>query len=206
MTAKAKAGKKAKPKHPVHSVTRTHGHTRITVTTRGHEKTTVRSVSHGGHRTTTTTVERGGKVIRKSVVRSLIHHGGYGKGGKKGAKRGTPGLLARGSPWITGCNDLLDTCVPVALANSYLIATGRRIPDAQILALAGVRSIEDVLSELGAAFRPAEYLADGVILGLPGAHAGVYLDGAVVSWGAETELPGEIEEAWEPLWNLVTLR
>jgi hypothetical protein len=193
---------KAKTTTPAHSTTVTHGNTRTTVTKHGNTTTTTRSVKHGNHRTTTTTVKRGGKVIRssKSVAMITKAKATGAKAKARSTKRGAPGLCAEGF-WVTGGNDWLATCVPVALANSCLITTGYRIPDWQILALAGERPIEDVLRELGMAYREADGLADGVILGTGGLHAVTVHDGAAVSWGAEVSLDElGIEEAWEVAW------
>jgi hypothetical protein len=196
-----------KPRHrhaPSHSHTTTHGNTTITATKHGHTTTTTKTTKHGNRRTTTTTVTRGGKVIRSSrstVVVGKAHHGGSHKPAKP-KRRGAPGDVLAGSWWVTGGNDVLETCVPVALANSYLIATARRIADSQILALAGPRSIAECLDELGFACRPAEGLSDGVVLGLTGAHAATWLDGGAVSWGALSPVDAAtVEEAWEVDWR-----
>lgn len=196
MTAKAKA------KTHVHSKTTTHGNTRTTVTRSGHTTTTTRSVTHGRKRVTTTTTTVGGKVVRTSRSVTVIGHKAHKATGTRTAKkRGTAGECTDGF-WITGGNDYLATCVPVALANSRLIATGWRVPDWQVLALAGERSIADCLALLGVPFRAAESLSDGVILGVAGEHAVTVHDGAAVSWGAEMALDGlVIEEAWEVAWR-----
>jgi hypothetical protein len=206
MTAKAKA--KARPAGHSHTVT--HGSTRITTTHSRGDTTVTKSTKKGDHRTVVTTVRRAGKVISTSTHRYLI-----GKAAPKAkapakktaakkapAKRGAPGLCAEGF-WVTAGNDRLDTCVAVAVANSCLAVTGLRVPDWQVLALAGVRSIPDVLAGLGVPFRATEGLADGVILGVAGAHAVTVHDGALVSWGAEYPLDGlgAVEEAWEVGWR-----
>lgn len=201
MTAKAKA----KPKARGHTTSVTHGNTRTTTTRHGHVTTTTRSVKHGSHVTSVTTVKAGGKVIsqttRKYVVQKApAHH--QAKAKAKGKKRGAPGDCTSGGFWVTGGNDLLATCVPVALANSCLIATGYRIPDWQVMAMAGKRSIADVLSGLGLRYRLADGLEDGVILGVAGGHTVTALEGAAVSYGCQADLSGYvIEEAWEVDWR-----
>jgi hypothetical protein len=205
VTAKAKA----KPAGRTHSVT--HGNTRTT-TTHSHGETTVtKSTKKGDHRTVVTTVRKGGKVVSTSTHRYLIVKAPKKTAAQKAAsakkaaaskKRGAPGLCAEGW-WVTAGNDRLDTCVAVAVANSYLAVTGLRVPDWQVLALAGMRTIPGVLEALGVPYGPAGGLCGGVILGVAGEHAVTVHDGALVSWGAEHPLDGlgEIEEAWEVCWR-----
>jgi len=53
--------------------------------------------------------------------------------------------------WILGGNDAADNCAAVAVANALLVATGHRVPDAELLrihSLAGPLSIADVLDAL----------------------------------------------------------
>lgn len=198
MTSKAKAKST--------STTVRHGNTSVTTSHHAGETTTSRSVRHGDHRTTVTTVKRGGKVISTTKRTAVIAKykpkpKAKTKAKTKAKKRGATGTCLDGY-WVTGGNDRLETCVPVAVANSLLITTGYRVPDWQILALAGERSIEDVLAELGFPFREAEGVADGVILGVAGGHTVTALDGGAVSYGGHVDLaPYVIEEMWEVDWR-----
>lgn len=194
---------KTKPKPAGHTTTTVHGNTRTTVTHAGHTTTTTRTTAHGSHRTSVTTVKTGGKVT-STTTRKYIVVKAKPKAKAKAApkKRGAIAPCADGF-WVTAGNDRLETCVAAAAANSYLIATGLRVADWQLRALAGMRAITDVLADLGVPFRPAEGLHDGVILGVAGAHAVTVHDGALVSWGAEYPLDGlgPAEEAWEVDWR-----
>lgn len=199
MTAKARA----KPKPAGHSTTTVHGNTRTTVTHAGHATTTTRTTAHGAHRTSVTTVRTGGKVTSTTTRKYVVVKATPKPKAKATAKK--RGAIAPCSDgwWVTGDNDRLETCVPVALANSLLIVTGLRVADWQIRALAGLRAITDVLGALGVPFRPADGLHDGAILGVAGAHAATVHDGALVSWGAEypPDALGAVEEAWEVDWR-----
>jgi hypothetical protein len=195
----------AKPKPAGHTTSVTRGNTRTTVTHAGHTTTTTRTTAHGSHRTSVTTVKTGGKVTSTTtrkyiVVKATPKPAGSKKPAPK--KRGAIASCAGGF-WVTGDNDRLETCVPVALANSLLIDRGLRVADWQIRALAGMRAVTDVLGALGVPFRPAEGLHDGVILGVAGTHAVTVHDGALVSWGDEYPLDGlgAVEEAWEADWR-----
>jgi hypothetical protein len=196
VTAKAKAP----PQQHSHTTISNHGKTRTTVTRIGNE--TVKSVSTkaGNKRITTRTVTRHGKVISHSrSVSEVRRHAPVKR--TTARKRGAIAPVAEGY-WVTGCNDWLDTCVATAAANSLLLATGRRVEEWQVRALAGQRSIPDVLAAIGVPFREADSYQDGVILGVAGLHAVTVHDGAAVSWGAETALDGlVIEEAWEVSWR-----
>jgi hypothetical protein len=152
-----------------------------------------------------TTVKTGGKVTSTTTRKYIVVKAKPKPAGSKttvAKKRGAIAPCADGW-WVTGDNDRLETCVPVALANSLLIARGLRVADWQIRALAGLRAIADVLGALDVPFRPADGLHDGVILGVAGAHAVTVHDGALVSWGAEYPLDGlgAVEEAWEVDWR-----
>jgi hypothetical protein len=198
------AKSKARPKHAGHTTTTVHGNTRTTVTHAGHTTTTTRTTAHGAHRTSVTTVKTGGKVTSTTTRKYVVVKARPKPKTKATAKkRGAIAPSADGF-WVTGDNDRLETCVPVALANSLLIVTGLRVADWQVRALAGLRAISDVLGALDVPFRPAEGLHDGVILGVAGAHAVTVHDGALVSWGAEYPLDGlgAVEEAWEVGWSV----
>lgn len=205
MTAKSRA------KPAGHTTSVTQGNTRTTVTHAGHTTTTTRTTAHGAHRTSVTTVKTGGKVTSTTTRKYIVVKARPATAAQKSAaakkaaasrKRGAVAPCADGW-WVTGDNDRLETCVPVALANSLLIVTGLRVADWQIRALAGLRAVTDVLGALDVPFRPAEGLHDGVILGVAGAHAVTVHDGALVSWGAEYPLDalGPVEEAWEVDWR-----
>lgn len=192
---------KASSSTPTTTTTTVRGNSRTSVTRKGNQTTTTHSVKHGNRTTTTTTVKRGGKVIRTSRSTSVAGTSSGKAKRTKATKRGAPGLCAE-SFWVTGGNDRLATCVPVAIANSCLIVTGYRIPDWQILALAGERSVAECLAVIGVPFRAAECMSDGVVLGVPGEHAVTVHDGAAVTWGAEISLDGlAVEEAWTVDWR-----
>lgn len=131
-------------------------------------------------------------------------------------KRGLAGPALAGW-WITGGNDQLDNCAAVAVANSLLLATGRRLPDAELLRLhdrAGPLSIPEAL----AALRPAKFKfwpeslnlaaaneSPGCIAGLDtphGPHAALLLGDALVTWGGVMDWPDDwlLDEAWEVTW------
>jgi hypothetical protein len=196
VTAKSKAG----PQPHSHTTVTNHGKTRTTVTRAGGNTVKTVTTKAGNKRITTRTVTRHGKVISHSRSVSQVSRQA---GAKRtvARKRGLIAPVAEGW-WITGCNDWLETCAATAAANSLLLATGRRVEDWQVRALAGKRSIPDVLAAIGVPFREAESYQDGVILGVAGLHAVTVHDGAAVSWGAETALDGlVIEEAWEVAWR-----
>lgn len=200
MTAKPKAKAPAS-----HSVTVTHGNTSVTTTRQGAQTTTTRTTKHGDHRTQVVVVKKHGKVISETHRKYTVQ-----KAPARPKPRARPKAKARGAVapcadgfWVTAGNDRLETCVAAAVANSYLIATGLRVPDWQLRALAGMRAITDVLAGLAVPFRPADGLHDGVILGVAGAHAVTVHGGALVSWGAEypPDALGPVEEAWEVRWR-----
>lgn len=136
--------------------------------------------------------------------RAVLHQPKPRKAPKQGKKRrGLAGAPVAGG-WLLGGNDVLDTCVAVAVANHRLWATGRAWTDAEIVALAGAgQRLEDVLEAAGCEFWPVEP-DDGwpLVLGvdLPGPHAVFGFGEAWVSWGGLIRPVGVVEEAWWVEW------
>jgi hypothetical protein len=147
---------------------------------------------------------------------------GGGKGGKKPPQK--PGKTVKRAGhhpkrhlagpslagwWITGGNDVADNCAAVAVANSLLAATGRRIPDADLLRLhdrAGPLSIAEALAALGAAsFTETTAVSEGTVIGVAtpyGPHAALWTGGGLVTWGRWTGCPDDwqADEAWAVTW------
>lgn len=122
------------------------------------------------------------------------------------------------SDWVTAGNDLgTENCVAVAIANHLLAWHGMRLSDRQVHFIAGHGgdTIEDALTWLRDA-DPFPYVhltqkfeLDRAVVGsLIGFetddgrdHAGVLLDGRVITWGEILPLESVIEEAWYLLWE-----
>lgn len=138
---------------------------------------------------------------------------------KKHPKRKLAGNSLDGG-WITGGNDVLDNCAAVAVANSLLAATGRRLDDAELLRLhdrAGPLSIAEALAAARQRWEECPYGTaqerqhpdllragdhcsqrrredPGLIAGLVtphGPHAALLLGGALVTWGGVIPWPDD---------------
>jgi len=110
-----------------------------------------------------------------------------------GRKAGAAGVLRADSPWVTGMNDLLGTCVAVAVANS-LVAAGFPVTDEDAVLLhAAAGGTEwgsdpaEVLALAAGGFLGPEPSGSGlVVLHVPGGLHCVYRhEDFVVSHGRE---------------------
>jgi hypothetical protein len=147
------------------------------------------------------------------------------RAGRDMARARTAGLArpGGGGAWILGGNDRYATCAAAALANSLLMATGRRVADEDVLALhaaaaghpdtpASVLSVLETASQIQAfgvnlEFGEAQFKVACILeLALPGGgHAAVLGDGFAVSWGTEVPLtPAFLDRhlitAWAVTW------
>jgi hypothetical protein len=117
--------------------------------------------------------------------------------------------------WVTGGNDVLETCAMTAVANSLLFATGLRASDEEIAAFGEGLTIEEAL-ELARGGLAGVRLRDAFPVGavFPGAVLGLELDGGshaalsarrglMVSWGGLVPARGVVEEAWALDWALL---
>lgn len=140
---------------------------------------------------------------------------------KKKAALPVTTLIRPGTPqiWLPGCNDDLDTCGPVAVANHLLAATGIITPDREILALYeaaggdGGASLADVLEAVSAdglagakltCCERMEEAAPGLVCGVRmrrGYHAVLAHPYGMISWGLVMAFAGEPEEAWALEWE-----
>jgi hypothetical protein len=127
--------------------------------------------------------------------------------------RGAPAALMPGG-WIG--NDVLPSCVAVAVANSLLAQTGFRAPDEDVAALhrlaGGTWDAGTVVSDtLGAlldyglcGFRPCDVTAGdpaGDVVAAAGDHAFLLCRGEAVTWGAAFPAGDlAVEEAWAIRW------
>ena len=135
------------------------------------------------------------------------------------ARARTAGLARPSVPgeWILGGNDRYLTCAATAVANSLLLATGKRVSDEDVLGLheAAAGSPDagaSVLSVLEAAqawglggHRPRRDSRSGIRIletALPGGiHAVLLADGFTVTWGqAAKTVAGQVIAAWEIDW------
>jgi hypothetical protein len=115
------------------------------------------------------------------------------------------------SRWIMGYNDVADTCVAAAIANSMLLCTGESMSEGNILSLAqategaSIQAGLSVLYEMGLChgYYPVYKRIPGFVAGvqLPeGPHALTFGNSGVITWGDEVALGRHmdplIEEAW----------
>lgn len=174
--------------------------------------TTSRSVTKTGGKTTITSTKTIGKA-KPSVA-------------KPKASVSKPAALpgaALGSKWITGPNESRQLCVPVAVANALLGATGTEASNAAIerlyaaaggigatgvpvpSALAVARSDGLAGCRLKSSRRAALDDADILLLGFGGGyHAAAFAGMNVIAWGAEIpleDLDATIIDAWSLTWH-----
>jgi hypothetical protein len=165
------------------------------------------------------------KPVRKKVVRKVKRP----KKVKKPVKRHLAGPVLAGG-WVTGWNDRLDSCVPAAIANSLLLATGVRASDGEVLALweragSAIPAVLEAVARYGVAgVRPADFhlapldeidwsdfIKPGLILGvdLPGPHAVLAVGGVWITWGQRYPAwafpDAVVEEAWIIEWPAARL-
>jgi hypothetical protein len=119
------------------------------------------------------------------------------------------------SPWfVSGGNDMAGTCTMTAVANSLLLATGRRACDEEILAFGEALSIAQAIELAGCRGLAGVRLAGAWPLAAPvpgcvvrleldeGDHAALLAGaGLMVSWGALVPARGRAAEAWALDWN-----
>lgn len=198
-------------------------------------KTTVTTPTKAGgtKRVSTTTTRQGGNVTTtksttvtgpKKATKAKKAQPAKKTASKKAAKPAKLARAALGSGWITGPNEEWQLCVPVALANALLGATGVEASNGQIERLyARAGGIGDtgvpVLSALAATLReglagcrlkkvrPAALDdADLLLLDFPGQglHAAAFAGMHVIAWGAEIplgDLDATIIDAWSLTWH-----
>jgi len=145
------------------------------------------------------------------------------------ARARTAGLArpGGGGAWIPGGNDLYPTCAAAAVANSLLLATGKRVGDDDVLGLhlAAAESLEaeaSVLAVLEAAqesghvqafrsnleFGGPQFKVPSILeIALPGGiHAVLLADGFAITWGRAVPVtPAFLEQrviaAWTVKWR-----
>ena len=136
------------------------------------------------------------------------------------ARARTAGLARPSVPdgWILGGNDRYLTCAATAVANSLLLATGKRVSDEDVLGLhvAAAGSPDAGASVLGVleaaqawglgGYRPRRDDRSGIAIletALPGGiHAVLLADGFTVTWGqAVPAFPGQVLAAWSITWG-----
>jgi len=198
-------------------------------------KTTVTTPVKGGgtKRVTTTTTKQGGNVTTtksttvtpaKKATPKKKAQPAKKTAAKKASKPAKLAAAALGSAWITGPNEDRQLCVPVAVANALLGATGVEASNEQIERLyARAGGIGDtgvpVVSALAAAMRadlagcrlkkvrPAALDdADLLLLEFPGQglHAAAFAGMHVIAWGTEIpleDLDATIIDAWSLTWH-----
>lgn len=198
-------------------------------------KTTVTTPTKAGgtKRVSTTTTRQGGNVTTtksttvtgpKKATKAKKAQPAKKTASKKAAKPAKLARAALGSDWICELNEERQLCVPVALANALLGATGVEASNGQIERLyARAGGIGDtgvpVLSALAATLReglagcrlkkvrPAALDdADLLLLDFPGQglHAAAFAGMHVIAWGAEIplgDLDARIIDAWSLTWH-----
>lgn len=123
------------------------------------------------------------------------------------------------SDWVTAGNDLgTENCVAVAIANHLLAWHGLRLSDRQVRMIhdSPGDTIEDALNWLRDEDPfPYVHLGNAIALIRPVVgsligfetddgrdHAGVLLDGEVITWGEILPLESEVEESWYLRWEI----
>jgi hypothetical protein len=154
---------------------------------------------------------------RHTVAAKLAAAKKAGKVPKSATTLRKPRKLSRSSidgSWILGDNDVNDSCVAVAIANSHWLSTGIRPTEGEVLTLCQIvnsMSISDgleVLADLGlGGVRPKDFylveadLLPGLILGIGQHTVAADFDG-VITWGHKVPVTRKlyIEEAWLIEW------
>jgi hypothetical protein len=111
----------------------------VTTTRQGDKETRTVSGRKGDRRVTHTTVSEHGRVVSENtsdrIVAPTVPETAAQKAKRKRGAVGTPLTGKYTGPWVLGYNDRIDTCVPTAVANSFLIQTGHKLAGWEVIEL-----------------------------------------------------------------------